>query len=81
MKRDEKFYFFIRGVARILRGQRRLTKRGHKLLQGPHNGVQVEKVLKIAFENVSKTGYITVISGHLKAIGCSLNSKYKKIRA
>ena len=80
-KEMKKFSFFIRSVARILTGQGRLTKRGHKLLQRPHNGVQLEKVLKIVFENVSKVDFIIVISGDLKDIGCSLNPKHWEIRA
>ena len=80
-KEMKKLSFFFRGVARILTRQGRLIKREHRLLRGPHNGVQVEKVLKIAFGSVSKIDYITLISGHLKDIGCSLNPKYWKIRA
>ena len=73
LKEMKKFSFFIWGVARILTGQGKLTKREHKLLRGPHNGARVEKILKIAFENVSKIDYIALVSGHLKDIGCSLN--------
>ena len=51
LKEVEKFSFFIWGVARILTGQEKLTKREHKLLRGPHNGAREEKILKIAFEN------------------------------
>ena len=80
-KEMKKFSFFIRDAVRILTEQGRLTKRGHKLLWGPHNGVQVKKVFKIAFENLSKIYYITLISCYLKDIGCSLNPKYWKIRA
>ena len=53
-----------------------LTKRGQKHLRGPHNGVRLEKILKIAFENVPKSDYIALVSGHLKDIGYSLNPKY-----
>ena len=95
MKRDEVFLFHQgrsqdfdwarevgkTGAHRILAGQGRLTKREHKLLWGPHNGVRVEKTLKTAFENVSKINYIALVSGHLKDIGYNLNPKYWKVRA
>ena len=51
-KEIEKFSFFIMGIAWILTGLGKLTKREHKLW-GPHNGVQVKKILKIVFKNVS----------------------------
>ena len=75
-KEMKKFSFFIRGVARILTGLRRLTKRGHKLLWEPHNVVRVEKIFKIAFENISKIDYIALVSGYIKDIGYSLKLKY-----
>ena len=75
------FSFFTRGVARILTVQGRLRKRGQKLLWRPHNWVRVEKILKIAFENVSKIDYIALVSGHLKDNGYSLNPKYWNIWA
>ena len=62
-KEMKKFSFFIRGSARILTELGRLTKRGHKVLLGPHNGVQVEKILKSVFENNSKIDYIALVSG------------------
>ena len=73
--------FFIRSVARILMGQRKLAQRRHKLLRRPYNRTRVEKILKIAFENVSKTDYIARVSGLLKDIEHSLSPKYWKIRA
>ena len=72
------FSFFIRGVARILTRQGKFTKRGHRFLWGPHNGAQVENILKLAFEKVSKINYILLVSGHLKNFGYSLNPKYRK---
>ena len=54
----------------------RFTKRGHKLLRGPHNVVQMEKILKAVFENVSKIDYIALVSGYLKDIGYSLKLNY-----
>ena len=73
IKRDEKVFLFHLGRSQDLTGQGKLTKREHKLLRGPHNGARVEKILKIAFENVSKIDYIALVSGHLKDIGYSLN--------
>ena len=57
-KEIKKFSFFIRDVARILTGQRRSTKRGHKL----------EKILIIFFENVFKIDYIALVFGHLRGL-------------
>ena len=78
LKEMKKFSFFIRGVARIIAGQRRLTKIGHKLLLGPHNGFREGKILKFDFENVSKIDYIILVSGHLKDIGYSLIPNIEK---
>ena len=80
-KEIKMFSFFIWGIARILTGQRSLTKRRHKLLRRPHNGLLVEKILKVVFENVSKIDYVAPVSGHLKDIGYSLNPKYWKTSA
>ena len=62
------FSFFVRGVAWILMGLGRLTKRGHKLL----------KILNTLFENVSKLDYIALVSGYLMDNGYSLNLNTEK---